>query len=94
MLVAGALTSTRRSTRFTVLEAIRAGSVSLPDSRLARAVVRSVMPLTVGLGLKDLDFERTRDQARERARRLQGMLTTLRELEQPEYPGGKAPSGG
>ncbi|MCY1056149.1 hypothetical protein [Nannocystis sp. SCPEA4] len=43
------------------------------------------------LGLKDLDFERTHEQARERARRLQGMLTTLRELEQPEYPGGKAP---
>lgn len=44
-----------------------------------------------GLGLKDLDFERTREQARERARRLQTMLTTLRELEQPEYPGGKVP---
>ncbi|PCC70051.1 hypothetical protein SAMN02745121_07822 [Nannocystis exedens] len=43
------------------------------------------------LGLKDLDFERTRERARERAKRLQGMLTTLRELEQPEYPGGKAP---
>ncbi|MCY0993898.1 hypothetical protein OV203_42560 [Nannocystis sp. ILAH1] len=43
------------------------------------------------LGLKDLDFERTREQARERAKRLQGMLSTLRELEQPEYPGGKAP---
>ena len=54
VLVAGALTSTRRSTRFTVLEAIRAGSPSPSDSRLARAVVRSVMPLTIGLGLKDL----------------------------------------
>lgn len=43
------------------------------------------------LGLKDLDFERSHEQARERARRLQSMLTTLRELEQPEYPGGKAP---
>ena len=54
VLLAGALASTRRSTRFTVLEAIRAGSPSPPNSRLARAVVRSIMPLTIGLGLKDL----------------------------------------
>ena len=54
VLLAGTLTSTRRSTRFTVLEAIRAGSSSPPNSRLARAVARSVMPLTVGLGLRDL----------------------------------------
>jgi hypothetical protein len=54
VLLAAALTSTRRSTRFTVLEAIRAGSPSPASSRLACAVVRSVMPLTIGLGLKDL----------------------------------------
>jgi len=54
VLLAGALTSTRRSTRFTVLEAIRAGSSFPPNSRLARAVARSAMPLTIGLGLKDL----------------------------------------
>ncbi len=54
VLVAGALTSTRRSTRFTVLEAIHAGSSSPPNSRLARAAAPSVMPLTIGLGLKDL----------------------------------------
>jgi ABC-type lipoprotein release transport system permease subunit len=54
VLVAGALISTRRSTRFTVLEAIRAGSPSPPASGLARTVVRSALPLTVGLGLKDL----------------------------------------
>jgi putative ABC transport system permease protein len=54
VLLAGALTSTRRSTRFTVLEAIRAGSPSPPNSRLARAAARSVMPLTIGLGLRDL----------------------------------------
>ena len=54
VLLAGALTSTRRSTRFSVLEAIRAGSSSPPTSRLARAVTRSFLPLTVGLGLKDL----------------------------------------
>ena len=54
VLLAGTLTSTRRSTRYTVLEAIRAGSSSPPNSRLARAVTRSFLPLTVGLGLKDL----------------------------------------
>jgi ABC-type lipoprotein release transport system permease subunit len=54
VLVVAALTSTRRSTRFTVLEAIRAGSPSPPNSRLARAAVRSLMPLTIALGLKDL----------------------------------------
>ncbi len=54
VLLAGALTSTRRSTRFSVLEAIRAGSSSPPNSRLARAVARSVLPLTIGLGLRDL----------------------------------------
>ena len=54
VLLAGALTSTRRSTRFSVLEAIRAGSASPPSSRLARAVARSVLPLTIGLGLRDL----------------------------------------
>jgi putative ABC transport system permease protein len=54
VLLVGALTSTRRSTRFSVLEAIRAGSSSPPTSRLARAVGRSVLPVTIGLGLKDL----------------------------------------
>ncbi len=54
VLLAGALTSTRRSTRFSVLEAIRAGSSSPPNSRLARAITRSSLPLTIGLGLKDL----------------------------------------
>jgi hypothetical protein len=54
VLLAGALTATRRSTRFSVLEAIRAGSSSPLSSRLARAVARSVLPLTIVLGLKDL----------------------------------------
>ncbi len=53
VLLAGALTSTRRSTGFTVLEAIHAGSPSPPSSGLARAVIRPVLPLTIGLGLKD-----------------------------------------
>jgi ABC-type lipoprotein release transport system permease subunit len=60
VLLAGALTSTRRSTRFSVLEAIRAGSSSPPTSRLARAVARSVLPLTIGLGVKDLLARRRR----------------------------------
>jgi putative ABC transport system permease protein len=60
VLIAGALTSTRRSTRFSVLEAIRAGSSSPPNSRLARAVARSVLPMTMGLGLKDLLARRRR----------------------------------
>jgi hypothetical protein len=54
VLFAGALLATRRSTRFSVLEAIRAGTSSLPASRLARAVGRSVMPLTIGLGVRDI----------------------------------------
>src|SRR5205823_32613 len=54
VLLAGVLTSTRRSTRFSVLEAIRAGSSTPANSRLARAVARSVLPLTIALGLKDL----------------------------------------
>jgi putative ABC transport system permease protein len=53
VLFAGAVTSTRRSTRFTALEVIHAGTVSPPDSRIARRV-RSVLPLTTGLGLDDL----------------------------------------
>ena len=60
VLLAGALTSTRRSTRFSVLEAIRAGTSAPPSSRLARAVARSVLPLTIELGLKDLLARRRR----------------------------------
>jgi putative ABC transport system permease protein len=54
VILAGTLTSIRRSTRYTAVEAIRAGSSSPPKSRLARAVTRSFLPLTMGLGLKDL----------------------------------------
>jgi ABC-type antimicrobial peptide transport system permease subunit len=53
VLFAGAVTSTRRSTRLTAVEAIRAGTVSPPNSRIARAV-ESVVPLTTELGLNDL----------------------------------------
>jgi putative ABC transport system permease protein len=54
VLLAGTLTSTRRSTRYTALEAMRAGSSFPPNSRLAGAVTRSSLPLTTALGLKDL----------------------------------------
>jgi putative ABC transport system permease protein len=54
VLLAGTLTSTRRSTRYTALEAMRAGSSSPPNSRFAGAVTRSSLPLTTALGLKDL----------------------------------------
>jgi putative ABC transport system permease protein len=54
VLFAGALIAARRSTRFTAMEAIEAGRSSPPDSRLSRALVRSVLPITVGLGLRDL----------------------------------------
>jgi putative ABC transport system permease protein len=54
VLFVGALLAARRSTRFTAVEAIEAGHASPPDSRLSRAVVRSVLPMTVGLGLRDL----------------------------------------
>jgi putative ABC transport system permease protein len=60
VLLAGTLTSIRRSTRYTALEAIRAGSSSPLKSRLARAVTRSFLPLTIGLGLKDLLARRRR----------------------------------
>ena len=60
VLLAGTLTSTRRSTRYTVLEAIRAGSSSPPKSRLARAVTRSFLPLPTRLGIKDLLARRRR----------------------------------
>lgn len=53
VLFAGAVASTRRSTRLTAVEAIRAGTVSPPDARVARGA-RSRLPLTTGVGLADL----------------------------------------
>jgi putative ABC transport system permease protein len=60
VLFAGALTSVRRSTRYTALEAIRAGTVSVPDSRVSRAVVRGATPWTVALGVRELLARRRR----------------------------------
>jgi putative ABC transport system permease protein len=50
VLLAAALSATRRSTRFTVVEAIGAGTPSPPKPHWLGAVA----PLTVGLGLMDL----------------------------------------
>jgi ABC-type antimicrobial peptide transport system permease subunit len=55
VLVASARASTRRSTRFSVLQAIQSGAGSPASrSRLARAIGRLSLPLPLALGLKDL----------------------------------------
>jgi putative ABC transport system permease protein len=54
VLVASALTSSRRSARFTVVEAIRTGDASPARGLLARVVIRPFLPMTLALGLKDL----------------------------------------
>jgi ABC-type lipoprotein release transport system permease subunit len=55
VLVASARASTRRSTRFSVLQAIQSGAASPASrSRLARAIGRLALPLPLALGLKDL----------------------------------------
>jgi putative ABC transport system permease protein len=55
VLVASARASTRRSTRFSVLQAIQSGAASPASrSRLARTIGRLSLPLALALGLKDL----------------------------------------
>jgi putative ABC transport system permease protein len=55
VLVASARASTRRSTRFSVLQAIQSGAASPASrSRLARTIGRLSLPLPLALGLKDL----------------------------------------
>jgi putative ABC transport system permease protein len=54
VLVAGALSAARRSARLTVAQAIRTGDASPPRTLLARVLIRSFLPMTVALGLKDL----------------------------------------
>jgi putative ABC transport system permease protein len=55
VLVASARSSTRRSTRFSVLQALQAGAgAPAPRSHLARAIARASLPLPLALGLKDL----------------------------------------
>jgi hypothetical protein len=53
VLFAGAVASTSRSVRLTTAEAISAGAVSPPGSRIARGIWY-LLPLTAGLGLNDL----------------------------------------
>jgi putative ABC transport system permease protein len=61
VLVGSARSSTRRSTRFTVLHAIQAGSPApASHSRLARAIARAPLPVPLALGLKDLLARRRR----------------------------------
>jgi putative ABC transport system permease protein len=69
VLLAGARSSTRRSTRFSALHAMQAGVPSpAPPSRLARTVAGARLPLPLALGLKDLLARR------HRARRLAGAI--------------------
>ncbi len=61
VLVGSARSSTRRSTRFSVLQAIQSGAPSpAPRSRLAKAIARAPLPLPLALGLKDLLASRHR----------------------------------
>jgi ABC-type antimicrobial peptide transport system permease subunit len=61
VLLGGARASTRRSTRFSVLQAIQSGAPSpAPRSRLARAIARAPLPIPLALGLKDLLASRQR----------------------------------
>jgi putative ABC transport system permease protein len=69
VLIASVRGATRRSTRFSVLHALQAGTASpAPRSRLARAIARAPLPLPLALGLKDLLARR------HRARRLAGAI--------------------
>jgi putative ABC transport system permease protein len=54
VLLASALMSSRRSARFTVVEAIHTGDASPARSLLARAAIRPFLPMPLALGLKDL----------------------------------------
>lgn len=55
VLVGGASSSTRRGTRFSVLQAIQSGaSTPAARSRLARVISRVTLPVALSLGLKDL----------------------------------------
>jgi ABC-type antimicrobial peptide transport system permease subunit len=68
-LIAAVRSSTRRSTRFTVVHAIQSGVPSaLSRSRLARAIARAPLPVSLALGLNDLLA------GRRRALRLSGAI--------------------
>ncbi len=61
VLVGGARSSTRRATRFSVLQAIQSGApLPEPTSRVARALAAAPLPLPLALGFKDLLARRRR----------------------------------
>jgi putative ABC transport system permease protein len=61
VLLGSARSATRRSTRFTVLQAIESGAAAPASrSRLARAMTRAPLPVPLALGLKDLLARRHR----------------------------------
>jgi putative ABC transport system permease protein len=61
VLVASARSATRRSTRFTVLQALASAAPSpAARSRLGRAIARAPLPAPLALGLKDLLARRHR----------------------------------
>lgn len=61
VLVGSAVSSTRRSTRFSVLNAIQSGAPTpAPTSRLAPLISRIALPVALSLGLKDLLTRRHR----------------------------------
>jgi putative ABC transport system permease protein len=61
VLLASVRGATRRSTRFSVLHALQAGTAApAPRSRLARAIAAAPLPVPLALGLKDLLARRRR----------------------------------
>ena len=70
VLVGSARSATRRSTRFSVLQAIESGAPSpSPRSRMGRAIAGAPLPVPLAIGLKDLLARRRR------ALRLGGAIT-------------------
>jgi putative ABC transport system permease protein len=60
VFVAGAYLCARRSTRFSVLQAMRTGAVQPARSRVARSIAGTPLPLPLALGLRDLLARRQR----------------------------------
>jgi ABC-type antimicrobial peptide transport system permease subunit len=61
VLVGSARSSTRRSTRFSVLHAIQSGAPApVSRSRVAQAIARAPLPVPLALGVKDLLARRRR----------------------------------
>lgn len=60
VLLLGAVRSARRSTRLSVVQAMRAGGATPPSSRLIRVVSRWLVPVAVEVGLRQLLARRRR----------------------------------